>query len=64
MSEMNLLVLIDQLEILIEQATEVPLIGKILLDGDELFELVDVIRAAIPPREIKRAEAVSSEREK
>ncbi len=25
---MNLLVLIDQLEILIEQATEVPLIGK------------------------------------
>ncbi len=28
MSEMNLLVLIDQLEILIEQATEVPLIGK------------------------------------
>ncbi|HHY14812.1 MAG TPA: hypothetical protein GX521_01920 [Firmicutes bacterium] len=63
MSEMNLLVLIDQLEILIEQATEVPLIGKILLDGDELFDLVDVIRAAIP-REIKRAEAVSSEREK
>lgn len=63
MSGVNLLVLIDQLEIIIEQAPEVPLIGKILVDGDELFELVDVIRAAIP-REIKRAEAVSSEREK
>ncbi len=63
MSDMNLLVLIDQLEILIEQAPEVPLIGKILVDGDELFELVDIIRAAVP-REIKRAEAVSSEREK
>lgn len=63
MSGVNLLVLIDQLEILIERAPEVPLTGKILVDGDELFELVDVIRAAIP-REIKRAEAVSSEREK
>lgn len=63
MSEVNLLVLIDQLEIMIEQATEVPLIGKLLIDGDELFELLDVIRAAIP-REIKRAEALSSEREK
>jgi len=48
---------------MVEQAPEVPLVGKVLLDADELLELVDVIRAAVP-RDIKRAEAVSSEREK
>lgn len=63
MSGVNLLVLIDKLEMMVEQAPEVPLVGKVLLDADELLELVDVIRAAVP-RDIKRAEAVSSEREK
>jgi len=33
------------------------------VDADELLDLLDIIRAAIP-EEIKRAEAVSSEREK
>lgn len=63
MNRVNLMVLIDQLEILVERAPEVPLIGKILIDADELFDLIDIIRTAIPV-EVKRAEAVSSEREK
>ena len=63
MNRVNLLVLIDQLEALVEKAPEVPLVGKVLIDADELLDLLDIIRAAVP-EEIKRAEAVSSEREK
>jgi cell division septum initiation protein DivIVA len=62
-NRVNLLVLIDQLETLVEKAPEVPLVGKVLVDADELLDLVDIIRAAVP-EEIKRAEAVSSERER
>lgn len=63
MNRVNLLVLIDQLEALVERAPEVPLVGKVLIDADELFDLLDIIRTAIP-EEVKRAEAVSSEKEK
>ncbi|NMB02541.1 MAG: ATPase [Firmicutes bacterium] len=63
MNRVNLQVLIDQLEALVEKAPEVPLMGKVLVDADELFDLLDIIRTAIP-EEVKRAEAVSSEREK
>jgi cell division septum initiation protein DivIVA len=62
-NRVNLLVLIDQLEALVEKAPEVPLVGKVLVDADELFDLLDIIRTAIP-EEVKRAEAVSSERER
>lgn len=63
MNRVNLLVLIDQLEALVEKAPEVPLVGKVLVDADELFDLLDIIRTAIP-EEVKRAEAVSSEKDK
>ncbi|MDI9485763.1 MAG: hypothetical protein QM372_09900 [Bacillota bacterium] len=63
MNRVNLLVLIDQLEALVEKAPEVPLVGRVLVDADELFDLLDIIRAAIP-EEVKKAEAVSSEKEK
>lgn len=63
MNRVNLLVLIDQMEALVERAPEVPLVGKVLIDADELFDLIDIIRTAIP-EEVKRAEAVSSEKEK
>jgi len=62
-NRVNLMVLIDQLEILVERAPEVPLVGKILVDADELFDLIDIIRTAIPA-EVRRAEAVSAERDK
>ncbi|HHU61565.1 MAG: ATPase [Bacillota bacterium] len=63
MDRVNLLVLIEQLESLIERAPEVPLTGKVLINTDELFDLIDIIRVAIP-EEVKRAEVVSSEKEK
>lgn len=63
MNRVNLLVLIDQLEALVERAPEVPLVGKVLIDADELFDLLDIIRTAVP-EEVKRAEAVSSEKDR
>ncbi|NMA62059.1 MAG: ATPase, partial [Firmicutes bacterium] len=63
MNRVNLQVLIDQLEVMVERAPEVPLVGKVLIDADELFELLDIIRTAIP-EEVKRAEAVSSEKDR
>lgn len=63
MNRVNLQVLIDQLEALVEKAPEVPLMGKVLVDADELFDLLDIIRTSIP-EEVKRAEAVSSERDR
>ncbi len=63
MNRVNLQVLIDQLEALVEKAPEVPFVGKVLVDADELFDLLDIIRTAIP-EEVKRAEAVSSEKDK
>jgi cell division septum initiation protein DivIVA len=62
-NRVNLLVLIDQLEALVEKAPEVPLVGKVLVDADELFDLLDIIRTAIP-EEVRKAEAVSSEKDK
>lgn len=63
MNRVNLLVLIDQLEALVEKAPEVPLLGKVLIDADELLDLIDIIRTAVP-EEVKRAEFVSSEKDK
>ncbi|NLJ74677.1 MAG: ATPase [Firmicutes bacterium] len=63
MNRMNLVLLIDQLEDLVEKAPEIPITGRILLDADELFGLIDRIRESIP-EEVKRAEAVSIEKER
>lgn len=63
MDRMNLLVLIDQLEAMVERAPEVPLVGKVLIDGDELYDLVDIIRAAIP-EDVRKAQTASSEKDR
>lgn len=63
MNRMNLVLLIDQLEELVAKAPEIPLTGRILLDADELFGLIDEIRDSIP-EEVRRAEAVSIEKER
>ena len=55
-NRVNLLVLIDQLEALVEKAPEVPLVAK-SCDADELFDLLDIIRTAIP-EEVKRLKRV------
>ncbi len=63
MNRINLIILLDKLESMIDKAPEIPLTGRVLLDSDEVFELLDKIRNAIP-EEVKRAELVSSEQDR
>lgn len=63
MNRMNLIILLDRLDQLIESAPEIPLTGKSLVDAEEALDLVDKIRNAIP-EEVKRAEWLTSEKER
>ena len=63
MNRINLVVLLEQLEELVEKAPEIPLTGRVLLDADELLELIDQIRSSVP-EEVRRAEAVSVEKDR
>jgi len=58
----EIMALIDRLEEMVQQATRVPLTGKILLDPDELLSLVDELREVVP-QEIREANRVARDRE-
>jgi len=58
----EIMALIDRLEELIQQATRVPLTGKILLDPDEILAIVDEMREVVPS-EIREANRVARDRE-
>ena len=45
---MDVLVLIDRLDDLVHNAKPVPLTNEVRVDKDELYELLDQIRATIP----------------
>jgi vacuolar-type H+-ATPase subunit H len=61
MPKMNLFLLLDHLEKL--ASTNFRIVGKVLIDKDELEELIKKIRIALPD-EIKEAEWVSREKER
>lgn len=63
MNRINLIILLDKLEDIIDKAPEIPLTGRVLLDSDELLELIDKIRNAVP-EEVRRAELVSTEKDR
>ncbi|MGI6148977.1 MAG: ATPase [Firmicutes bacterium] len=63
MNRISLVVLLEQLEELVEKAPEIPLTGRVLLDADELLDLIDQIRSSVP-EEVRRAEAVSVEKDR
>lgn len=48
---------------MIESAPEIPLTGKCLIDAEEALDLLDKIRNAIP-EEVKRAEWLTSEKDR
>jgi cell division septum initiation protein DivIVA len=60
---MNLIILLDQAESLVESGPRVPLTGKVMLNSDELLDLLDQIRSALP-EEVKRAEWIAQEKER
>jgi cell division septum initiation protein DivIVA len=63
LNRINLIILLDKLEDIIDNAPEIPLTGRVLLDSDELLELIEKIRNAVP-EEVKRAEMVSTEKDR
>jgi gas vesicle protein len=60
---MNLVILLDRLDQLIDSAPEIPLTGKALIDAEAALDLIDKIRNAIP-EEVKRAEWLTSEKDR
>jgi cell division septum initiation protein DivIVA len=63
MKKANLMQLLDQLEELAENSPRLPLTGKSLVPTEELYQLADQLRLALP-EEVKRAEWVAKEKER
>src|SRR5947207_12911081 len=59
---MDVLVLIDKLDDLVHNAKAVPLTDQVRLDGGEIYEILDQMRATIP-EEIKQARWIVKERQ-
>jgi hypothetical protein len=58
---MDVLVLIDKLDDLVHNAKAVPLTDQVRLDREEIYEILDQMRATIP-EEIKQARWIVKER--
>ena len=59
---MDVLVLIDKLDDLVHNARPVPLTDQVRVDREEIYDLLDQMRAAIP-EEIKQARWIVKERQ-
>lgn len=60
---MDVIKLLDEMENIIDSGSRIPLIGKVLIDADTLFEYMDKIRATLPD-ELRQAKFVNLEKEK
>ena len=59
---MDVLVLIDKLDDLVHGASTFPMTDKVMIDRDEIYDLLDQMRATIP-EEIKQARWIVKERQ-
>ena len=59
---MDVLVLIDKLDDLVHNAKQVPLTDQVRVDKDEIYDILDQMRATIP-EEIKQARWIVKERQ-
>lgn len=55
--------ILDEMEELVDAGSRIPLVGKVLMDGDTLLEYMDQIRASLP-EEIKQAKFLNMERDR
>ena len=60
---MEVLELIDMLEDVVDKAGGIPLIGKAIIDRDELLDLIEEIRINLPD-DLKQAKWVKDERQR
>ncbi len=60
---MKVLELLEELEDIVENSSGLPLTGKIMVDGTEIFDIIKEIRVALPD-EIEQAQWVKEERQR
>lgn len=60
---MDIFDLLDQFEQIVEQASRIPLTGKLVLDEDELIEFVEHLRQSLPD-DIQQARWLTKERQR
>lgn len=60
---MDIFEMLDELEDIVDSGSKVPLLGKVIIDADEVFECIDQIRAVLP-EEIRQARWIAKERER
>lgn len=61
--ENDVLALLEELEEIVDRGTKIPMTGKVLVDDNIIFELIDRMRASLP-EEIRNAKWVLTERQK
>jgi uncharacterized protein with von Willebrand factor type A (vWA) domain len=59
---MDVLVLIDKLDDLVHNAKTVPMTGPVRVDKEEIYDILDQMRATIPRRSSRRAGSSRSAR--
>jgi len=60
---MDVLALLDKLDAYLSECSRLPLVGKLLVDEDEVFAILDDLRAALP-QELEQAKWLLKERER
>ena len=60
---MDIMQLVDELEALVGKSFRIPFTSNIIINEDELFDILDQIRVAIP-KEVKDARRTEAERER
>lgn len=60
---MDVLALLDKLDSYLSECGRLPLVGKLLVDEDEVFAIMDDLRAALP-QELEQAKWLLKERER
>lgn len=60
---MDVLALLDKLDSYLAECSRLPLVGKLVVDEDEVFTIIDDLRAALP-QELEHAKWLLKERER
>ena len=63
MADVKILGLLDSIESLITKSRRVPLSSKVMVDADELLDIIDEVRVALP-EEVKEALKLLAERDR
>jgi cell division septum initiation protein DivIVA len=60
---MDVFEMLDEMEDIIESSSRIPLMGKVMVDAEELLDCIDQIRSVLP-EEIRQARWIAKERER